>query len=177
MGKVLRMITKTISTLVLTAVVLLVVLLTGIKWIGYTPYTVLSGSMEPAYHVGSVIYVRNIAADDLRKGDTVTFYISGGTIATHRIVEVIGEGTTELSFRTKGDANEVTDGIIPASAIIGKAEFSIPYLGYVSTFLQNPLGIICVIGICVVLFVISYIIELLFPKVKKAEDMENEMNG
>ena len=46
-----------VSTVLVAAVVLLAVLLVGVRLFGLQVYTVLSGSMEPAYPVGSLIYV------------------------------------------------------------------------------------------------------------------------
>ena len=49
--KALKILSKTLSTAFVAAVVLLAVLLAGVRLVGLTPYTVLSGSMEPTYHV------------------------------------------------------------------------------------------------------------------------------
>ena len=44
-----------LSTLIVIAVVALAILLAGVRLVGLTPYVVLSGSMEPTYHTGSLI--------------------------------------------------------------------------------------------------------------------------
>lgn len=174
MEKIIKISVKILSSVLVGAVVLLAVLLAGVRLIGLTPYTVLSGSMEPAYHVGSIIYVKDVEPQELKLGDPVTFYLSGKTIATHRIVEVINEGTPQLSFRTKGDANETVDGAIPASAVIGKPVFTVPYLGYVSVFLQKPQGMICVVGGGAMALALSSLVEALFPKKKESEPQPGE---
>ena len=46
---------KVVTTLLVAVIVLLAVLLVGVRLIGLEPYTVLSGSMEPTYHTGSLI--------------------------------------------------------------------------------------------------------------------------
>ena len=53
-----------VSTVLVAGVVLLAVLLVGVRLFGLQVYTVLSGSMEPAYPVGSLIYVKKTAAED-----------------------------------------------------------------------------------------------------------------
>lgn len=169
MEKILKIILKTLSTVLVTVVILLAVLLAGTRVIGLTPYTVLSGSMEPTYHVGSIIYVKDVDPAELNVGDPVTFRLSGGTIATHRIIEIQNDGASQLSFRTKGDANKSADGLSPASAIIGKPVFSICYLGYVSNFLQKPQGIICVVGCTAVVLALSYMVDALFLNQKKPD--------
>lgn len=159
-------------------VVLLAILLVGVRLIGFTPYTVLSGSMEPTYPVGSVVYVKKVDPSTLKVGDAITFRLTGNVVATHRIIEVHSEG--ELGFRTQGDANETADGITPATAVIGKVVFGVPYLGYLSNYLQRPLGIICIIGTCAVVFILSSIIDLVCSKKKDPESAETgagENNG
>ena len=47
-----------LTTIVVIIVVCAAVLLVGVRLIGLQPYTVLSGSMEPVYHTGSLIYVK-----------------------------------------------------------------------------------------------------------------------
>lgn len=73
------------------------------RLLGYTPFAVLSGSMEPAYPVGSLIYVQPVEASSLRVGDAVTFVANDqGTVATHRVIDVDGDSAL---LRTQGDAN------------------------------------------------------------------------
>ena len=166
-AKVFKIISKTLSTVVVAVVVLLAVLLVGVRLFGVTPYTVLSGSMEPHYHVGSIIYVSDVDPFEIKVNDPITYHMSSGTVVTHRVVEVLNEGTPELAFKTKGDANKDADGTpVPASAVIGKPQFSIPYLGYVSDYVQKPQGLITVVGAGVVLFIISSVIDALFKNEK-----------
>ena len=124
-------------------VVLLAIALVGVRLIGLEPYVVLSGSMEPTYHVGSLIYVKSVDYKDLKVGDPITYMLSQDTVVTHRIVEVLadGEDPNTLRYFTQGDANAVADGSsVHYKNIIGKPVFSIPYLGYVSNYIQNPPG-------------------------------------
>lgn len=95
------------STVLVALVVLLAVLLVGVRLVGLQVFTVLSGSMEPTYHTGSVIYVKKVDYTALRVGDPITFMVDDHTVATHRIVDIIpdDEDPTVLRFVTKGDAN------------------------------------------------------------------------
>ena len=174
MEKTVKIISKTLSTALVAIVVVLAVLLAGVRLFGFTPYTVLSGSMEPTYHVGSIVYVKKVDPTTLKVGDPITFHLTQGVIATHRIIEVHGEGTPNLGFRTQGDANKNVDDITPASKVIGKATFSIPYLGFVSNFLQQPKGLICVVGTGAAVLAICYIIDALFQKPKDPESETGE---
>ena len=77
------------------------------KVMGNDIYAVMSGSMEPYYHVGSVVIVdKHFTPEEIAVGDPITFRKGDNAIATHRVIEV-NEETRE--FKTKGDANEVED--------------------------------------------------------------------
>ena len=134
------------TTIIVAIVFILAVLLVFFRLFGYEIYTVMSGSMEPTYHVGSLIYVKPTDANTLQKGDVITFMASEDTVVTHRIDEIVTEtaedGTEILKFRTKGDANSATDGkLVHYKNVLGKPEFSIPLLGYLAFYIQRPPGI------------------------------------
>lgn len=169
-AKAFKIISKILSILAVFTVVVLAVLLVGTKLVGLTPYTVLSGSMEPSYHVGSVIYVTKVDANELKEKDCITYRMSGGAIATHRIIEITKADNGEPMFRTKGDANKKPDGYQPMSAVIGKVVFSIPYLGYLSDFVQRPIGLIVIVGGCVIVFILSLVIDSIFSKKEPETD-------
>lgn len=164
----LRILSKTLRFLLLGVIVSLAVLLGGIRLFGLTPYTVLSGSMEPTYHVGSVIYVSSVDPMELKVGDPITYPLSSGTVVTHRIEAIVNEDSSARAFRTKGDANDTSDGApVLASSVIGKPLFSIPYLGYVSEVLQKPIGLASVIGVSVAVLILSLVADTLLAKGEK----------
>ncbi len=161
------------STILIILVAILTALLVGVRLFGLTPYTVLSGSMEPTYHVGSIIYVTNTNGNDLKVDDPVTYYIEGGTVVTHRIIEIFPDENNvgKRLFRTQGDANNIPDGaLLREENIIGKPVFTIPLLGYVSNFVQNPKGAIVAVGGCVILVIISLMSDIIFSSGKKNND-------
>jgi len=117
--------------------VILALLLVGVRIFGLTPYTVLSGSMEPEYHVGSVIYVKDADIEALEVENSITFVLDGITV-THRIIR-IEESQEGLRFYTMGDANNTPDGgFVTPDEIIGTPVFSLPYLGYVFLLYSKP---------------------------------------
>lgn len=143
MGKTLKKIWSGFTTVLVVLAVALAVLLVGARLIGLQVFTVLSGSMEPAYHVGSVIYVKSVDYTELKSGDVITFMLDESTVATHRIVEPVPdeEDPTVIRFRTKGDANEVEDArLVHYKNVIGTPVFTVPYMGYVANYIQNPPG-------------------------------------
>lgn len=138
------------------------------KAMGNDVYAVMSGSMEPYYHVGSIVIVdKHISPEEIQVGDPITFRKSDNMIATHRIVEK-HEDTRE--FITKGDANEVLDAApVPFDSVIGKAGKSVPLVGYIPLYMRTPKGMFT-IGAYVMVFLLMQII----PEILKPEKQEKE---
>jgi len=146
------------TTLLVAAAVVLAVTLAGVRLVGLQVFTVLSGSMEPVYHVGSLIYVKTVDAAELKIDDDITFMLDEDTVATHRIVGIVPDENdpSVLRFRTKGVANEQEDGsLVHCKNVIGKPIFTIPFLGYVANYIQNPPGTYIAVSIgAVVMFLV-----------------------
>lgn len=190
--KVLRKLWSVISTLLVIVMVILAVLLVGVRVVGLTPYAVLSGSMEPTYHVGALIYVKDVAPADITVGMPITFVVNEDLLlATHRVVDievlttrqeqVLDEAGTPLLddagnpvmeevpldepvyyYQTKGDANDAVDGTpVHYKNVVGTPVFSIPYLGYLSSWLQTRQGMIMGICIALVLVILTFLPDLL----------------
>ena len=129
---------------------------------GYTPYAVLSGSMEPELPVGSMVYVHETDPATLHPGDVVTFYRSDGAVVTHQVYEV---DTDARTIGTQGIANKDADGSLvhdaqatPFSGVIGIAVFCIPYLGYVEAFCTTPSGLLAIIAVLALLAAASLLL-------------------
>jgi signal peptidase len=115
--------------------------------------------MEPTYHVGGILFIEKVDPSAVQVGDIITFATPQasarfeGTLTTHRVTS-IDSGPGALAFHTKGDANNVEDTwIVPAETIVGRGSFSIPYLGYVSSFVRSKTGFIMLVVIPAVLIV------------------------
>lgn len=89
MNQSFKKIWNVISTVLVVLVVLLAVALVGVRLVGIKTYAVISGSMEPTYPTGSLLYVKSVNAQELRVGDAITFMLDEDTVATHRIIEII----------------------------------------------------------------------------------------
>jgi signal peptidase len=118
---------------------------------GYRPLVVLSGSMEPAMPVGSVVLTKSVVSGGVDAGDIITFALTSdmtgrtNPFATHRVVRVV-EGETGRGFVTKGDANNAQDpSPVPAERLIGKVVLVVPYVGHLTHFVQSPFGLILMI--------------------------------
>ena len=152
-----------ITTALVVAVVLLALMLAGPRVIGMQVFTVLSGSMEPTYHTGSLIYVKDVDPFKLESGDVITFMLDEDTVATHRIVEVVPdeEDASTVRFRTKGDANNAEDGsLVHYKNVLGSPVFTIPKMGYFANFIQNPPGMYLAISAGAVLLMMVFLPDL-----------------
>ena len=168
MNQIMKRIWNGTTTVLIGAIVILAILLCGIRILGYEIFVVQSGSMEPDYHVGSLVYVKPMDSTKLVVGDVITFRLSGSTLATHRIMEVV-EQDGEMAFRTKGDANDHPDnGLVKPSSVVGKVMFSVPYLGYVTAYIQNPPGLYVAVCIAAVVLLLTVLPEIIFNDKKKS---------
>ncbi len=142
--------------------------------LGYKPLVVLSGSMEPTYEVGSVIYHKKVDEEKLRVGDVITFTYDKEPFITHRIVSI-----KNGYFETKGDANNIADyKKIEYKNIQGKvAKFYLPVLGYYVNFVNNHLYYVGVIIIILVSeFLLGSVKTIDIDKRKGKEVKTNEKN-
>lgn len=167
--KTVKTIWNVFTNIIVLIAVLLAIALVGIRLLGFQVFTVLSGSMEPTYHVGSLLYVKEVNDKELKPGDVITFMMDENTVATHRIVEVIADEKDPkiLHYRTKGDANSTADGnTVHYRNVIGTPVFSIPYLGYFAEYIQHPPGMYVAISIGAVLLLLVFLPDL-FNKEQK----------
>ncbi len=156
------------STLLVVLIVLCAVFLMGTRLLGYECYTVISGSMEPEYMVGDLLYVKEVDTSTIKVGDDITFILNEDLdVATHRVVRVDAENQR---FYTKGLANDIEDAPVHFNNVIGVPKFHIPKLGYVSNYVQNPPGMYITIGIGLVLILAVFLPDMLGKKKKEEPD-------
>ncbi|MDD4285607.1 MAG: signal peptidase I, partial [Eubacteriales bacterium] len=115
-------------------------------FLGYKPLIVLSGSMEPTILPGDIVIVKEVPAEDLQKGDIVS-YLRENSVITHRIME-ISQTDGNRNFYTKGDNNNADDGVpVTDDMLEGKYLFRIPRLGHAAIFMQTPTGMLLFIAV------------------------------
>jgi len=155
-----KMALRTLTTIMVIVAMVFAFFISAIRIFGVQVFGVLTGSMEPTYPTGSLIYVADVEAEDLRVNDVITFSLSPNVIATHRIVEVVPDENNPsiVRFRTKGDANTSVDAsLVSANNIIGRVVFSVPQLGYVANYIQSPPGIYVAIAVSALMIVFVFI--------------------
>ena len=173
MNNTLKKIWNIVSTVLVALMVLCAVFLMGSRIMGFRVYTVLSGSMEPQYMVGDLLYVKSVDVNSIKAGDNITFILNEElVVATHQVVRVDAENQR---FYTKGIANQIEDqDPVHFNNVIGVPKFSIPKLGYVSDFIQHPPGIYIIIGVAIVLILLVFLPDLIGKKKQdESEEYEN----
>jgi len=111
---------------------------------------VLSGSMEPAFQRGDLLFLwnRNLVRET-QVGEIVVYNVKGKDIPiVHRVVRKYGGGGEPLKLLTKGDNNMADDTELYARGqdyltrsedIIGSVVGYVPWVGYVTIILsENP---------------------------------------
>ena len=121
-------------------------------------YVVASGSMIPKLQVYDVLIVQgHVQFEDVQIGDIIVFDRPSGhdRVIVHRVVSITDDDPKTL--RTKGDNNVAsipgTDFPITEKEYIGKVEYVVPQIGYVTQVLKPPTNyilIVLVIGVMIV---------------------------
>ena len=134
-----------LATVVVTAVAVVALALVGMRLAGFRTFTVMSGSMEPNYPVGAMIYVKPVDYTELKVGDVISYVADNDkTVVTHRIaeIEVDEKDASVWRFKTKGDANKSADAkLVHYKNVLGTPAIVIPYIGYLAHNIQQPPGI------------------------------------
>jgi len=107
---------------------------------------VLSGSMEPAFQRGDLLFLWNRGMET-QVGEVVVYNVRGKDIPiVHRVVRRFGGGTSPLRLLTKGDNNSADDTELYARGqdylerskdVIGSVVGYVPFVGYVTILLSE----------------------------------------
>ena len=182
-----KKIANVITTVLLIVLVLLVLAMFAMRLTGRTPsilgyqvYRVFTDSMEPELKIGDIILVKSVSAEEIKKGDIVTYNSLQGEIRgqsiTHRIVsdpEVVGG---RYIYQTKGDAlGAVPDPQITYDQVEGKYICKIPVIDKLYSFFLTSYGLITIIAVIVVMF--GYEMISLIASNKALDKIDDEIFG
>lgn len=141
-----------LGSLIMWAAILLCLVLTAPRLAGIKTYVVISGSMEPAIPVGSMVYSKAVDPKTLQTGDVIVFYsskVGPGDAGTKDVIpithRVVLNDTKAGEITTKGDANDQADiSKVTYLNVEGKVIFHIPHLGYLAAPLSSTTGKIAI---------------------------------
>ncbi|EAZ36602.1 hypothetical protein OsJ_20948 [Oryza sativa Japonica Group] len=107
---------------------------------------VLSGSMEPGFKRGDILFL-HMSKDPIRTGEIVVFNVDGREIPiVHRVIKVHErQESAEVDILTKGDNNFGDDRLLYAHGqlwlqqhhIMGRAVGFLPYVGWVTIIMTE----------------------------------------
>ena len=146
-------------------------------FMGYKPFIVLSGSMEPGIMTGDMVFVKNTDTGNLQKGDVIA-YKSGEAVITHRIIDVTTENG-EVRYITQGDANNSPDQTsVKPSEVEGIYKGRIAGAGKAAMFMQTTSGMIIFVVCPLILFILWDIVRrkmLDRKEVSRTRELEQEL--
>ena len=143
---------RILGTVILLAVLAVCLPLSVPKLLGYQVYDVVSGSMDPAIPVHSVVLVQPAAPEELQPGEIVA-YRSGSSVVIHRLVE---NHIVEGELVTKGDANAEPDPLkVEYAGVLGTVTAHIPFIGIYAGALNTLPGKLYAFGFIVAAAMIS----------------------
>lgn len=148
------------ASIALLGAIALVLAGTAPSLIGAESYSVYSGSMEPAIHVGALAVVKPVKSADLQLGDIITYRTptQPDVIVTHRLIAIEDTTDGKRQYRTRGDANTVEDLVlVDPNAVLGKVIYSVPYAGYIVDFSKRNTGKLLFIGLPSLLLSIDFV--------------------
>lgn len=145
-------------------------------FMGYKPFIVLSGSMEPTILTGDIVLTKVTEAEDIAQNDIITFRVERDTAVTHRVTEVVNEDG-QISFLTKGDANVGSDAsVVTPDMLEGKYLGRVGGLGRLAIFLQTPMGLLLFVVTPLCLFIV-YDMVMRSRRGKKKNSREAELEA
>jgi signal peptidase len=165
-----------LATLIMVAVILVAGGIMLLSALGRKPMAILSGSMEPSYNVGGLVFIdTNVSPEEIAVGDVITFTLGEDTVVTHRVTAI-----QDGQFTTKGDANNTEDlSPVPFDNMVGRAWLHVPWLGYALMNLKTTKGFAAgalILAVLIVLFIVPVILAPAKPdkNSKKGEKRHGE---
>ena len=130
-----------------TVTVWVLILLLSIRLLphmGYEPYRILTGSMEPVLELGEIVLI-DTRDRELEPEDIIAFW-EGEHVVIHRVLEVEFDGT----YVTKGDANPTKDfNPVDQNEVIGSLWIKLGVWTKVWDFLSSKLRYLLIAGLLV----------------------------
>jgi signal peptidase len=105
------------------------------------PFLVPSGSMVPVINPGDVVIVAPVQTDAIKVGEIIEYRnVKENINIVHRVIAITGNASN-MSFITKGDANDSPDpDPVSPQAVMGREIFIIPKIGWISIAVKKLLS-------------------------------------
>jgi len=149
-----RLLIKRLSDILFYVVIVIILIITlvfggkthdAFHMLGYSGFTVLSGSMQREIPEGSLVITKSVDPQTIKIGDDITFIRDDNITVTHRVISILEDynGSGDRGFQTQGLENPDPDrDIVYAGNIIGLVKFSIPELGFILGYASENIGLL-----------------------------------
>ena len=109
--------------------------------------------MSPTYKTGTVIYYKEVAIEDIKEMDVITFASGNDSNVTHRVT-----GFIDGKIQTKGDANISPDSeLVAFEDVKGRViKYKLPIVGYYIKFVNENLYLL---GFVIIILISEFFIE------------------
>lgn len=124
--------------------------------LGYKPYIILTGSMEPELKVNELVIIKKESYEKIQIGDIINFYAPGvEKTVCHRVIDI-----NDAGMYTKGDNNNREDILtVTQSSYVGKMVFKTSILAFIIRQVYSPYGIIKMIA-----FIVSIVLAVILGR-------------
>ncbi|MCL2341995.1 MAG: signal peptidase I [Firmicutes bacterium] len=142
--------------------------------VGYKPYIILTGSMEPTIKQYGLVIVKKGDFNSVKIGDIISFDEPGvQRHVCHRVIAIDDNGL----ITTKGDNNNSEDlGNVSESNFIGKVIWHNNYIAYYYNVYQSPYGVWKAVVLPVVVIILIIVgVHLLKKREKKERNIRSNI--
>ena len=177
---------KTIFNVAITVFVLLFLLIVclqrfsnnQITFLGYRMFSVASSSMAPDYNIGDVLIVKKTEPDEIKVGDSISYYGKVGSFAgkviTHQVIKIDKDVDKNLVFHTKGISNLVEDPLVYADQIYGIVVHRSEVLSFIYRTVNTKYGMFIFIVIPIFYIIGSEMLAFLLEKEEERRGITHE---
>lgn len=177
---------KTIFNIAITVFVLLFLLIVclqrfsnnEITFLGYRMFSVASSSMAPDYNIGDVLIVKKTEPDQIKVGDSISYYGKVGSFAgkviTHQVIKIDKDVDKNLVFHTKGISNLVEDPLVYADQIYGVVVHRSEVLSFIYRTVNTKYGMFIFIVIPIFYIIGSEMLAFLLEKEEERRGITHE---
>ena len=177
--KICKIIVKVLLFLVLIGFVLSVCLQrfsnNRLSIFNYRMFTVISGSMEPRYNIGDVLFAKEVEPESIKVGDTISYLGTQNSfrdkVVTHEVTK-IEKTDGKYYFHTKGLTNLVEDPIVSEDQLYGKVIYKSVIISLVYKIVSTNIGFYLFIIVPILYIIGSELIITMLNKEEKKRSQE-----
>ncbi|MDD4187909.1 MAG: signal peptidase I [Bacilli bacterium] len=145
-----------------------------LPFFNYRMFTVISGSMEPKYNIGDVLFAKEVSPEEIKVGDAISYRGLVGTfkdkIITHEVVKINQDESGKYYFNTKGLTNLIEDPIVYEDQLFGAIKYKSPILSLIYKIINTNIGFF----LCIIIPIVGIIGYELLSTLLAKEDKRRE---